>query len=170
MIERLETDRLVLRRPTGADEPAFLAWYASPRRVAVRGAVSVVDAWDAYASVIGHWVIRGFGRFIVEEKSGGGPLGLIGPHQPGGFPDPELAWHLWTDAGEGKGIGTEAARAAKKHAIETLGLTGLVSYIKAEYTRSVRLAQRLGARPDGEIALFGADTYGIWRHTSEAVT
>ena len=51
-------------------------------------------------------------------------------------------------AAEGRGIAAEAARALRDWAYAAQGWTTLVSYIDPENARSIRLAERLGARLD----------------------
>jgi RimJ/RimL family protein N-acetyltransferase len=97
----------------------------------------------------GHWVHRGFGMFIFHAKGDATPLGMAGPWFPEGWPEHEIAWSIWAPAAEGKGLAFEAATAARAYAWNALGWTGAVSYIDPDNARSVRLAERLGAVPDG---------------------
>jgi RimJ/RimL family protein N-acetyltransferase len=97
----------------------------------------------------GHWVHRGFGMFIFHAKGDAMPLGMAGPWFPEGWPEHEIAWSIWAPAAEGKGLAFEAATAARAYAWNALGWTGAVSYIDPDNARSVRLAERLGAVPDG---------------------
>jgi RimJ/RimL family protein N-acetyltransferase len=97
----------------------------------------------------GHWVHRGFGMFILAERSAPDtPLGMAGPWFPESWPEPEIAWSLWTPAAEGRGLAHEAAGAALAYAFGTLGWTTAVSYIHPGNARSIALAERLGARRD----------------------
>lgn len=162
----LHSDRLTLRAPAPADEPAFLAWYASPRRIAARGAVTQIDAWERFAAVLGHWQARGYGRFIVTRRDTGDVIGLVGPHFPGGWPEPELAWHIWRDDAEGHGFAREAAETARRHAYDRLGLRTIISLIAPGNTRSAALAKRMGARPETDISFIEDSTYTLWRHPS----
>ncbi len=171
MIAELTTERLILRKPDARDEQSFLDWYASPRRIAQRGPVDEITAWERFAAVVGHWTVRGFGRFMVTMRDTGKTVGLIGPHYPGGWPEPELGWHIWDDNCEGKGIAFEAAFASLIHARRALGLTSIVSLIAPDNTRSAKLAERLGATPDGEITFIEGGTHVIHRYpTGEAAS
>ncbi len=100
-----------------------------------------------------------------SDRATGERLGQVGPFFPDDWPEPEIAWTVY-DGAEGRGIALEAARAALAHAFRDLGWTTAISMIDPANTRSVALAQRLGARIDG---VFPHPTYGtmnIWRHAT----
>ncbi|WP_209313560.1 GNAT family N-acetyltransferase [Jannaschia formosa] len=160
-ISVLTTERLTMRAPRLDDFEALAAFYASPRSRFVGGPLTRELAWRALAQEAGHWQLRGYGRWLVEAA--GTPVGLVGLWFPEGFPERELGWDLF-DGQEGKGYATEAARAARRHAYETLGWTTLISLIADGNAASEGVARRLGARPDGRFthARFGAAT--VWRH------
>ena len=165
----LTTDRLRLRAPEPADAAACVAYYTSDRRARADGRLTPDAASERFADACAHWTREGYGRFVVEDTASGTVIGLIGPHCPAGYPEPELAWHIWSDAAEGQGYAFEAASAARAHAFETLGWTTAVSYIRPRNTRSRALAARLGATRDAaadwpaEVGL-----HHCYRHTPEA--
>ncbi|QJF52651.1 GNAT family N-acetyltransferase [Roseobacter ponti] len=163
LIPTLETDRLVLRAPVPADVAPFAAFYASDAAKYVGGPLRDFQVWRYTAEVIGHWQLRGFGRWMVERKDAPGAIGLIGLHAPPDWPEPEVGWMLWD--GNGKGYAAEAARAARDYAWNTLGLTTLISSIAPENAASIRVAEGMGARREAqgfEHPLFG--TMAVWRH------
>ena len=161
----IETDRLILRAPEHRDEPAYVAFYGSERRAATGVLVPEDVARTRFADVLDHWAEKGFGRFIVESRESAEVLGMIGPHHPAEYPEAEIAWHLWSDNVEGKGIAFEAALAARKFAYDVLGWTTAVSYIAHANLRSAALAKRLGAVAERDFVLFG-EPCQIWRHPS----
>jgi RimJ/RimL family protein N-acetyltransferase len=124
------------------------------RYVGERGTLSWEDAWDEMAALAGHWHLRGYGMWAVEERETGSFVGRVGLHYPEGWPDHEVAWALarpfW-----GKGYAAEAARAALAEAFGRLGWPRVISLIHSANTRSVRLAERLGERLDGEAVVHG---------------
>ena len=63
----------------------------------------------------------------------------------------------------GRGYATEAARRVRDHARDDLGWTTVVSCIDPANTASVRVAERLGAVPDGE-AQVGERRFVVHRH------
>ena len=50
------------------------------------------DAWRQLAMIIGHWELRGFGLWAVEERSSGAFLGRIGCFEPEGWPGFEIGY------------------------------------------------------------------------------
>jgi RimJ/RimL family protein N-acetyltransferase len=147
--QRLETERLVLRRPDARDWEAARAFFLSNRAAGIGGPLTEGQAWRALAAEIGHWEIRGYGMWIVTRRGAEEhALGMIGPWYPADWPETEIGWMIWDDSVEGTGIATEAARAAIDHAWLQLGWQTIVSYIAPENTRSIRLAEKLGAQYD----------------------
>ncbi|MFQ1699624.1 GNAT family N-acetyltransferase [Loktanella agnita] len=156
MTAPLTTERLILRRPTPADWPAFRDFFASERSAGVGGPQTIGQSWRQFAAELGHWEIRGYGMWAVTLRGDDTALGLIGPWVPDDWPETEIGWMMLSADHEGTGIAAEAARAAVRHAFDVLGWTTAVSYIAAGNTRSLRLAEKLGAvrddaapKPDG---------------------
>lgn len=163
MIPILHTERLTMRAPRWDDFEAYAAFCASPRTVHLGGPFPRCDAFHKLAAVLGHWHLRGFGRWMVADAKTDEPLGIVGLYYPEGWPEPELAWSLF-DAAEGRGVAFEAAIAARDYAYDTLGWTTLFSAIEPKNTRSVALARRLGCTQSGS---FYHEIYGDlhqWRH------
>ncbi len=119
---------------------------ASPRARFIGGPIAADLAWRAFGHVIGHWVMRGYGSFIITRTGSDEALGATGPWFPEAWPEPEIGWSLWSAEAEGCGIAAEAASAARDHAFSALGWSTAVSYIDPENARSIALAERLGAR------------------------
>jgi RimJ/RimL family protein N-acetyltransferase len=116
------------------------------------------------AFIVGHWLLRGYGMWAVEERESGAFLGRIGFFNPEGWPGFELGWTLgrqWW----GKGYATEGARAALDYAWRELGREHVISLIQPANQPSIGVAERLGERLEGEVELFGnrALVYGIHR-------
>ena len=162
-IPTLTTERLTLRAPGPKDFEPVAAFYASERAAMVGGPFDRPSAWLRFASLVGHWHLRGFGRWIVAARGGGEPLGIVGLHFPETWPEREIAWTLFAGA-EGRGIAHEAARAARDHAYRALGWRAAVSLIKAGNARSEALARRLGAHREGDWEHPTAGFLGVWRH------
>lgn len=162
MIPRLTTARLVLRAPSLADFEPYAEFWASPRALWQGGPKTRTAAWREFACDVACWSLRGFGAWSVEPKAGGAWLGTVGLFQPEDYPEPEIGWTL-APAAEGRGIAFEASRAARDWAYRVFGLTTLVSYIDPANTRSIRLAERLGAVPDPAAARYDP-TDVVMRH------
>ena len=159
----LTTERLILRAPEARDFDIFAAFYASPRAHFVGGPLSRELAWRMLAMEIGHWRLKGFGRWILERRDTGATAGLVGPFQPEGWPEPEIGWDLF-DGQEGQGFATEAGRAARAFAYDTLGWTTAISLVKPANTASMAVCRRLGARHDGSFTHERHGTMQVWRH------
>ena len=164
-IPTIETERLLLRAPSLADFEPEAEFFASDRASHVGGKMPREQVWRWLASVVGHWAFRGFGFFGVEEKSTSRYLGHVGPWFPEGWPEREIGWTLMNGA-EGKGYAFEAAKAARAWAYKTLGWDTAISMILHGNSRSVALAERLGAQLESD---FEHERFGpchIFRHPS----
>lgn len=163
-IPTFEEGRLRYRMPRIDDLDAYLAFRASERAAGVGGAnPDRTQAFQNLAAIVGHWHLRGFGRWLIADTATDAPLGVVGLLYPENWPEPEIAWSVFETA-EGKGIAHEAARVARRYAYQTLGWTTVISCIMPDNTRSVALARRLGARHDGDFDHPTLGTLNIWRH------
>ena len=162
----LTTERLLLRRFEAGDFEAHAAICADPEvmRYIRAGPLSRVDAWWQLARYMGHWELRGFGLWAVVERTTSqliGHLGFLDPEGGHGF---EMGWALARDSW-GRGYALEGVRAAIRHAFTTLDRPHIACLIQPANTRSIRLAERVGARPEGEITDGGRTllVYGLTR-------
>jgi RimJ/RimL family protein N-acetyltransferase len=157
VLTELETVRLRLRHFRAEDLEPYAAMCADPevmRYLGEGGTLSREDTWDEMSALAGHWHLRGFGMWVVEERETGSFVGRVGLHYPEGWPDREVAWALarpfW-----GKGYAAEAARAALGEAFGRHGWSRAISLIYPTNARSIRLAERLGERWDGDTVVRG---------------
>jgi RimJ/RimL family protein N-acetyltransferase len=90
-------------------------------------------------------------------------VGEVGLFHPPSYPEAEIGWTVMAEA-EGRGLAQEAARAVRAFSYGTLGLRTLVSYIDPRNERSIRLAERLGARLDPRAAQPEDDPCLVFRH------
>lgn len=162
-IPTLQTERLVLRAPEARDFAPFAAFYGSPRAQFVGGPLDAEAAWRMLAMEIGHWALKGFGRWAVELRDTGETVGIIGLFEPEGWPEAEIGWDLFNGF-EGKGYATEAGEAARSYAYDILGWTTAISLVKPENTGSAAVATRLGARQDGTFTHVRHGFMHVYRH------
>lgn len=161
MAPTLTTPRLVLRAPREADFSAMLAFNDSPRAGFIGGGAPRQQVWRGLLANIGHWALRGYGFYSVDTHAGDF-VGRIGVIFHDGWPEPELAWHVFA-TGEGQGYAFEAAQAARADYHRRISTAPLISMIAPANARSIALATRLGAR--FERADPGIEKpYHIYRH------
>jgi RimJ/RimL family protein N-acetyltransferase len=148
--ERVETERLILRRWRPGDLDAYLAIWADP---AVRGQLWPGKPPDPehlasrFQHQLDHWRQHGFGLWHAIQRATDESAGWIGAWYPDFIPELvgeiEIGWALrrpfW-----GHGLATEGARAAADSAATHLNPPRLISIINPANTRSISVASRLG--------------------------
>ena len=160
----LETERLLLRGFQESDLEQYARICADPEVMCFLGGnpFSREDAWRHIASMLGHWQLRGYGMWAVEEKSSGALLGRIGFNNPEGWPGFEVGWTLgrpyW-----GRGFATEGAHAALEYAFSELRQAHVISLVHPNNKASIRVAERIGEILEGTTILLGTRVcvYGI---------
>ena len=164
------TERMILRMPVMADAEPYMAILMSDRALYLGGPMDARTAWLDFASEVANWTLHGFGPFTMEERRTGRFLGLAILHHTHGDPERELGWVI-TDDAEGQGLAKEAAAALRDHAFQTLGWDSMVSYIAPENTRSICLAEALGAlRDDAAQRPRAYPDCLVYRHIAPEVT
>src|SRR5215471_9786437 len=107
------------------------------------------QSWRHMALLVGHWELRGYGHWAVEEKASGKFIGRIGFLYPEGWPDFEIGWTL-ARSHWGKGFATEGARCALEYGFNELNKEHIISLIHPNNKGSIRVAEKLGERHEGE--------------------
>jgi RimJ/RimL family protein N-acetyltransferase len=163
----LATERLLLRMFRQDDFEAYAAICADPEVMRYLGdgkALSRWDAWRQMAMILGHWPLRGYGLWAVEERATGALIGRVGFFEPEGWPGFELGWML-RRASWGRGYAIEGARRALAHAFTEMDRRHVISLIRSANQPSIRVAERLGETLEGRTDLFGHEAlvYGIDR-------
>lgn len=124
------------------DDPAVVRFLdvpwsdAASHRAFVRSRIN-----HRYAEGLGYWSV--FARDDADKFLGWillTPLDLVGP-------EIEIGWRF-TRAAWGKGYATEAAMPVLRHGFETLGLAEIIADIDPANTASLRVAEKIGLRPD----------------------
>ena len=165
----LETPRLLLRPPEPADEALYLALMAEPdfaRFLTADGKPQdAAAAWRGFATVVGHWAIRGYGFFTVVEKATGEAVGRVGPWRPEGWPGLECGWGI-ARARWGRGYAGEAAVAAIRWIFaEQPELARIISVIDPANARSQAVAAKIGETKTGEVFDFWGFRLDVWAAT-----
>jgi RimJ/RimL family protein N-acetyltransferase len=166
----IETERLVLRRPGRADVDELESVYGDPEVMRYIGAGSAwsrrriedaLDRWDSF------WDDDGFGQLVVRRRDDGRAIGDVGllawdPElwRPGSrahigaHAEIEIGWTLGREFW-GHGYASEAATAVRDWALGELGLKRLISLIQPGNDRSIRVAEKLGARYERDVVTSG---------------
>jgi RimJ/RimL family protein N-acetyltransferase len=165
IVPEITTDRLLLRDFRQSDFEAYAAMVSDPdvvRHLADGKPLDRTNAWRQLAMFAGHWTLRGFGVWAVEERSTGAFIGRIGCFEPEGWPAFEIAYtlarHAW-----GNGYATEGAAASLNYARTKLGRTNVTSVIRPDNTASIRVATGLGATLAETVEFYGG-TALIYRY------
>jgi ribosomal-protein-alanine N-acetyltransferase len=152
----LETERLRLRPMCDDDYEPLCALYADPEVMRyVAGVRTREQTRERLDVMIDHWARHGFGICALFHRPDDAFVGRCGVcYARAG--EAELAYTLarpfW-----GRGLATEAARAASATAFERFRLPQIVAYADVQNTASQRVMIKLGMRPDGTAHVHGCD-------------
>jgi RimJ/RimL family protein N-acetyltransferase len=160
----IETERLLLRRPTEADVESPPAWLSDPEVMDWLGGLEppaqVVRLW------LDQWERFPTGKLLVERRDNGALVGRVGANyydartwQRSADGVPELGWALGREHW-GHGYATEAALAVR----DWLAAPRVISLIALDNLRSQRVAERLGAAPGETIELLEYGPHVVWEH------
>lgn len=158
-VPELTTDRLRLRAFQASDFEPFAEMMADPEvaQWTAPGPLSRLEAWRQLAAFIGYWVLRGYGLWAVEEISTGRFIGRIGCHYPETWPAFEVGYGLAREAW-GHGYAREGTAAALRYAREVIRPAEIVSIIRPNNVRSIRVAEALGGAAGETIEFLGGQS------------
>jgi RimJ/RimL family protein N-acetyltransferase len=165
--ERVETDRLVLRRPREPDRDAWLEILGDPavwRALQPGLEPDPRYALERFEHHREHWRRHGFGLWIVEDAATRAIAGYTGPAHPNFAPElageVEIGWTLrrpfW-----GRGLAGEAAAAAVDAAFAHLGVDRVIALVAADNRRSLGVARRLGMRHERDVPHPSGQVLGV---------
>lgn len=144
----MKTERLRLEPWATSDWQAFRPIATDPEVMRyINGGIPWTDEQiqDFVNRQVGLYAERGFCRWKLIEISTGKLIGFCGPGMWRDQPDPEIGWWLarrcW-----GRGLATEAARAALQDAFERTGLARIISVARPANTASIAIMKKLGLR------------------------
>ncbi|MCJ8279197.1 MAG: GNAT family N-acetyltransferase [Rivularia sp. ALOHA_DT_140] len=169
----IKTERLILREFRESDLDAYYQMCSDQevmRYIGTGKVLSRAESWRSMASVIGHWYFRGYGLWAVEEQKSGEMIGRIGCWKPEGWIGLEVGWSLRRDFW-GYGFATEAGKASMDFAFTKLQQSHVISLIRPDNKASIKVAEKLGEKLEGEIEVLGtkAVIYGISKEDWEKV-
>lgn len=159
-IPEIETSRLRLTTLSEQHFDNYAAMLADPtctRWIGDGHALDRKNAWRSMAMLMGHWALRGFGMWAVENRLDHDFVGRVGLMCPEGWPDVELGWML-SPGQRHHGYATEAGAAALQFAWQHLDLPRVISLVRPGNDASMRVAERLGGKCTNEIEFLGSAT------------
>ena len=150
----LRTDRLLLRRWRDTDREPFARLNADAAVMRYFPAPLSRPESDALAGrADALFDLHGYGLWALEEQATGEFLGFTGlAPMPAGIPGSggvEVGWRLARSAW-GHGYATEAATAALRFGVDTVGLAEVNSITAVVNIRSRQVMERLGMKSAGE--------------------
>jgi RimJ/RimL family protein N-acetyltransferase len=176
-IPKIVTKRLILRGFEEDDLDAYAEMCGDSEVMCYIGTGQILsrsESWRNMAMMLGHWQLRGYGMWAVEERQSGEMIGRVGCWQPEGWIGLEVGWTIrrgfW-----GQGFATEAGKRTVAYAFEELQQTHVISLIRPENIASQRVAEKLGEKLQGTTELMGGEAliFGIsreeWKIKSQAV-
>jgi RimJ/RimL family protein N-acetyltransferase len=148
---QIETARLILAQPKLTDFDDSAAMWRAPEVVRYLGGApfTTEDVWNRLLRYIGHWRAIGFGYWIVRDKADGRFVGEVGfgdyhrEVHPAFDRAPEIGWGLAPWA-HGKGLASEAAKAAVEWGDANLNAHRTVCLIHPMNSASIRIGEKLG--------------------------
>jgi RimJ/RimL family protein N-acetyltransferase len=155
---RLETERLVLRKPELGDRDGYAPLWGDPEVVRFIGGTTLPPEQvpKAIERMLGHWGRHGIGLFSVLRKEDQRLVGRVGyllwdterwvnamHEQLDGDLELEIGWTILREFWS-QGYATEAALACRDHAFGELGRDRVISLIARENVASIRVAEKIG--------------------------
>lgn len=154
-LTRLHSDPDVMRYLSASGQPEV-----NPR-----------DAWNYIALHLGHWRLKGCGKWALADRSTDALIGRVGYFDPPfDWPGLELGWTIAREFW-GKGIARHAAQIALEWGMSNLDAPEIISAIIQGNERSVRVAKRLEMKLKQQTILHGrpceiyAMTREAWRNS-----
>ena len=94
--EYLLPDRLCLRMFKDEDWRDIHEYYGDPEctRYTSGRPLKENESWQKMAALIGHWQLRKYGPYAMEEKLSKKVIGVAGLDYPNDWPEPEIQWGL----------------------------------------------------------------------------
>ena len=145
MIPTIETERLKLIPPNIEVFEAYRRFYTDAEASKMYGGpLSIEQVWARLKADVGSWHLLGFGVWVIQLKSDNSFIGTCGFWQGKEWPR-ELTWWVAPEA-RGKGIATEASKAALLHAYNEFEWELVETYMNDENIAARSLVEKLGGK------------------------
>lgn len=160
----MTSDALRLRDWRAEDFNQYAEFYArDPLSNYSGGPMDRAVAWRHLASVIGHWTLRGYGVWAVEDLESGLLCGCGGAWRPQDWPQVEFAFWFTTDA-FASGLAEQGAALTFKALTKTHSTAELVSFVHTDHEAAQRIIESLGGQRESGIRQLGGDPHFIYRY------
>jgi RimJ/RimL family protein N-acetyltransferase len=156
----VETSRLILREFEREDYRKLFPILANPNvmKFSVSGCLTVAQTQEKVDSFIDSYRQYSFGKWAVilrEEKQLIGYCG-IAVEEIDGKKETELGYRLG-DKYWGKGLATEAAKAALQYGLDELKLPYIIAVVEPANTTSIRVIEKLGMEYKRQTIFYGLE-------------
>jgi RimJ/RimL family protein N-acetyltransferase len=154
----LKTERLLLRPVQFGDTTVLMNIFGDVEVMRFGDGVQAkewVEGW--IQTCLESYAVHGFGLYAVVEQSSGEVIGYCGLYyfpDVNGKPEVEIGYRLRRSAW-GQGYASEAARAVRDFAFESLNLKRLIAIIDPGNAASIRVAEKVGMHYEGEVMFEG---------------
>jgi len=143
MIPIIETERLRLLPPSADCFDVYQRFYTDESASKMYGGpISKEQVWARLKADLGSWYLVGFGVWVIQLKADNSLVGTCGFWQGKGWPR-ELTWWVMPE-GRGKGIATEASKAALQHAYREFKWELVETYMNDDNSAARALVEKLG--------------------------
>lgn len=172
MQQVIETERLILREITVTDAPFIVELLNTPSFLRFIGDRGVRTTQDAVRYINdgprNSYLENGFGLWLVVLKEKGILAGMCGLIRRAALEHVDIGFAL-LPAFENKGIGYEAASAALRYGLRTLGLPKIVAIVDPANVPSTGLLRKLGMVQNGTVRMPG-DTLDLLYFEADAAS
>ncbi len=175
IVPTLTGDGFVMRGFRESDATALAVLHGDPKVMRYLRPNGDVEprprqAWDYLAGQMGHWLLKGYGKWALADAESDELIGRVGFYDPPyEWPGLELGWTLLPRVW-GKGYATAAARMSLDWGFRTLKRDHFISMIHPDNAASIKVAGRLGMRRSHDFDMNGVrfSIYAITREAWEA--
>jgi RimJ/RimL family protein N-acetyltransferase len=155
----IETDRLILRKPTSNDAGALGAIFGDPDVMRSYGKGDPYDRdrmTEALAEIERHYVRYGYGAQAIALKNTGALVGLSGLQRARNSPCVQIGWALAKEAWR-KGYASECGVALLEYGFATLGLGRIEANTISHNEAAISLIRKIGMTYEGIVRFEGAE-------------
>jgi RimJ/RimL family protein N-acetyltransferase len=156
-MERIETERLILREFEIGDAEAVLEFGSHPEVCRYTcDADSMTTLEDARKVITGTWLNDyekyGYGRLAVVDKASQKVFGFCGMKYLEDLQETDIGYRFLPEFW-GRGIATEATQAVLQYGRSNIGLTNIIGLVVHENIASQRVLVKLGFQHTEDISL-----------------